>query len=1732
MKKILLIGLWTMFTQVIIAQILFTDNSNRLVFPNVKSGAPIGVVDINNDGRDDIVQLDGTTHLYIQYQNEDTTFTGFDGGETGGSQWSLCVADVDNNGFNDIFTGGAYNGLKLYRATSTGTDFVLTTLTGSIFLQGSNFVDINTDGSIDIFACHDEGLSAPYRNNGLGTFSLDYDLINPVSTVPSDNSGNYGSVWTDYDNDGDLDLYLSKCRQGVTNPMDGRRLNQLFQNDGNNNFTDVAAQANLLPMAQSWATDFADIDNDGDMDAFIINHDTGSVLMENQGNGTFFDITSSSGMEPGITMAGFGIQVKFEDFDNDGFVDMLFTTLSNTGHALFHNNGDKTFTQVTLGLSPFDRIHSAATGDLNSDGFIDVYASYGFSFNGVGNIADRLYLNAGNDNNYFKINLKGQFSNRNGIGARVELYGEWGKQIREVRSGESYGITTSFISHFGLGSATSIDSVIVKWPSGTIDKVEAPDINQQLLLEEGEFCQNTVDFDFTMGSLTVDFTDESSVMSDQWLWTFGNGISSSEQNPTHTYQDIGTYEVCLTIGGTCMTCKQVTVNCPLPDASFATEVDDLTVQFQDQTAFEPTSWLWSFGNDGDISMEQNPSFTFSQEGTYEVCMIASNSCGNTQFCEMITVSCFSEASFTATFDDLEAVFIATADSNTTAYSWDFGDGITSDLQSPEHLYTVPGEYLVCLTISNNCGSREICETYMVNCPAPQVGYTYEVDTLTVNFLNNSEEDIMNWLWEFGDGNTSTEPSPSHIYSQDGTYEVCLTATNICGSTQTCVEVALNCNVPEAGFNSTTDQLVLTIENTSAFEPNSYAWNFGDGNTSTEINPTHSFAQEGTYEVCLIASNGCGSSEYCSMVTVSCPTTSALFGFEIDALSLVLSDSSSGTPDNWEWTFGDGTTSSEQNPNHTFEQPGTYEICLTVENDCSINTSCEMLSFSCAAPMAAFNFTAEDQFVNFEDLSTVEPSTWFWTFGDGTNSTEASPEHIYTNSGTYEVCLIASSVCGSDTTCQAISIICNPIPPEFEYDIDDLTVSFTNLMDFPGNTYGWSYGDGGFSPDASPTYTFPEAGIYEVCLTVVNGCGGVTSCESILVGCSTPEAAFLATVNELDIAFIDTSGIEAEEWLWTFGDGDSSTVQNPMHSYTMPGTYEVCLTTTNNCGADILCQTYELSCAAPIADFSYSSEELLSNFVDLSANNPTEWLWTFSNGDVSTERNPQYTFATPGLYEVCLISSSICGSSDTICQSIEVFCTPTAPPMFEVDADELSLSFTDMSPDMPIEWLWTFGDSTISTEQNPMHAYIFPGIYEVCLTTTTICGESPVICQTITVSCSAPQALFEFEADELALSFQDLTTNNPIEWSWSFGDGSASNLPSPEYTYDMPGTYEVCLEVSSICGTTFRCEEIEVLCAAPVASFTDTLDGLTHTFFDTSEEEPEAWLWTFGDGDSSSVQNPVHTFDLPGAYEVCLEVSNICGVSTVCQTIVASCDAPVASFSAIQSELVASFLNQSSMDAEEWLWTFGDGTSSAEENPEHEYELPGTYEVCLTVTNLCGSSILCSLVEVNCSAPNAKFEYEPEGLVVNFIDISAPTPDEWLWDFGGGTFSIAQNPVHTFPEAGMYNVCLIATTLCGSDTICQDINLIIDATSDLEEGQEIQLYPNPAKHFIDLELVNIPAGLIELSIFSVSGQQVATKQRMEGILERKRLNIEALTPGVYFLRIQTGDINVVRRFIKQ
>jgi hypothetical protein len=605
------------------SQISFSNQTNLLGSDPHFSGVCMAVSDMNGDGLDDLVRLEQGTILNIQYQsNPNEVFINKQVGtlpNTTGSQWGMCVADIDNNGFGDVLAGGYYDAVKIAKASTDGTNYSFTLLNSPlIFTQGVNLADINNDGLLDVFACHDDGASKFWGHNANGSFSQQATWINLATSPASDNSGNYGSIWSDVNNDGLTDLYIAHCRQGVTTQTDPRRINQLFINNGNGTYSqDITNTSGLRINWQSWTADFGDIDNDGDLDCFVTNHDYSSQLLQNDGAGHFTDISSSSGIFSAVT--GTPIQGVFRDFDNDGYVDIL---VAGSAHHLFRNNHNRTFTKIA---NPFSNnmIESFAIGDLNNDGFQDVYAGYGTIYTNPSNKPDILWMNNGNNNHYFGVYLRGVQSNKNGIGAKVQLYSSLGIQTREAHAGESYGISNSPLIHFGLGQVESIDSVVVKWPSGLRQVVYNPVIDQYATLIEGGCLIPSVRLT-TVGSSILCPGDSLSIEAPAgYNYTWSNGDTSK----IITVKSGGDYRVTISSSFSCSAVSN-TIHV-IYDPAIAPVIDllgdSILCSGSSLTLMAPPSlsYLWSTG-------ESTQSIQVNREGQYSVitqgyCVLLSSS---------------------------------------------------------------------------------------------------------------------------------------------------------------------------------------------------------------------------------------------------------------------------------------------------------------------------------------------------------------------------------------------------------------------------------------------------------------------------------------------------------------------------------------------------------------------------------------------------------------------------------------------------------------------------------------------------------------------------------------------------------------------------------------------------------------------------------------------------------------------------------------------------------------------------------------------------------------------------------------------------------------------------------------------------------------------------------------------------------------------------------------------------
>ncbi len=584
------------------SQVAFTNMGSQLQ-PISGSSARDCAVDMNGDNLDDIVRVTNAG-IYIDYQLPGGGFNGvfYPLNIQNMPNWSIAAADIDENGYTDLLFGNGSR-VSFVMFNDDGTAFMEDARPEYIFSQRSTFADIDNDGAIDAFVCHDVDQSHPYRNDGNGNLVLDISLIPTL-----DEAGNYSAIWVDYDNDNDIDLYITKCSGGAP-AGSPRRINLLYRNNGDGTFTEVGEDANMDDDDQSWTTVFEDFDNDGWFDAYIANHAWANRLMHNNGDGTFTDIIAGSGLNANDLGTW---NCDGHDFDNNGFVDIF----CQTNAELYLNQGNNTFVGQDLAFN------TGGVGDFNNDGFLDVIRGNG------------LWMNNGNANNWVKFNLEGLVSNKDGIGARVEIFGDWGIQVREVRSGESFAPMGTLSVHFGIGDATSIDQVVVKWPSGLITTLNNPEINTVYEVIEAP-CIADPSTISSVGATSIcpgEMVTLSAQAGDSYTWSNGATTQTIEVSQSGTYYAIVWIDECAAVSNEI----QVEV-ITQEDPSIALNGEDVICEGQEVEliAGPATSWEWSNGMTGQT-------ITVSTGGQYSVTI--TGLCENVQLTsETITITALDAA---------------------------------------------------------------------------------------------------------------------------------------------------------------------------------------------------------------------------------------------------------------------------------------------------------------------------------------------------------------------------------------------------------------------------------------------------------------------------------------------------------------------------------------------------------------------------------------------------------------------------------------------------------------------------------------------------------------------------------------------------------------------------------------------------------------------------------------------------------------------------------------------------------------------------------------------------------------------------------------------------------------------------------------------------------------------------------------------------------------------------------
>lgn len=1055
--------------------------------------------------------------------------------------------------------------------------------------------------------------------------------------------------------------------------------------------------------------------------------------------------------------------------------------------------------------------------------------------------------------------------------------------------------------------------------------------------------------------LQVQFTDNSNPSVPgpaTYNWNFGDGSSSTLQNPTYTYNVPGYYNVTLIVtnnGGCVSTLTKpgyMHVYTP-PVADFSAPVTSFcyppgTVNFTANiTGSGPYIYQWNFG-DGNAGTGASPTHVYNSPGAYTVSLTVTdiNGCKDT----IVKTSYIGVGTIQAGFNAPAAACEGTPVSfvNTSAaalsYLWDFGDAAQSTAISPAHIYTAPGVYTVRLiAFSGSCSDTvslpiiihpkpdaDFTSTPVQPCPAPS----------TIQF-NNQTTNGSSYNWYFGDGGISTATNPTHTYLNNTVYSVMLVATNSLGCKDTMARqdhIKIYDLDLEAGALPYQGCVPLTVDFSSSrftnipvpganypYGVSTWHWDFGDGNTSADSTPTHIYTAPGSYTIILNVTtlNGCTDTDTIQVLVGTLPT--AAFTFTPDTIcvngQVTFTNLSSGAT-SYIWTFGDGGSTGATHPVYTYGTSGTYTVNLYAYNNGCPDMVAATRTITVLPPTSLFEplYDCDSPLlVRFNDFATIGATSRIWDFGDGSSAVAVSPVHTYSAPGSYNVSLITfnnSSGC-SDTETVAIQLI-DPVP---SFITNDTTLCRGDSIVFHASytgtavQYDWYIGNTVYIDSPSSIgYRFTQNGIYTVKIVIqdLHDCRDTAIREHYILT-ATPEPAFSGVPSPgcvpLNVTFTDQTvhvlGTYTASIHWDFGDGNASTGSSTSisHNYTAAGIYDVTMILTNNIGCfDTLQLDDYIEARQPVASFHANDTtaciDQVIHFTNTSSGGYLSAQWDFGDGSSSVAQNPSHVYTATGHYTVRLIVTDASGCKDTLIKNNYISLSKPVAGFTVSDTlaicPPLNALFTNTSSG-GAAYYWDFGNGNTSTFQTPSSIYPDPGIYNISLIVTDVhgCKDTAYGYTHILGYAGALSYTPLAGCKPLEVHFSANLTNVP-SLVWDFSDGTTAPVSGSNttvHTYTTPGAYVPKLILSDGTGCMNSSEGIDTIKVDGVSAAFKTTPGCIHTpivFEDMSSgffSDVIAWNWDINNGEAGGTQSALTWMkNTPGIYPVKLIATNANGCS--------------------------------------------------------------------------------------------------------------------------------------------------------------------------------------------------------------------------------------------------------------
>jgi PKD repeat protein len=790
-------------------------------------------------------------------------------------------------------------------------------------------------------------------------------------------------------------------------------------------------------------------------------------------------------------------------------------------------------------------------------------------------------------------------------------------------------------------------------------------------------------------------------------WSITNGTITSKSNAQSikfTAGSSGTIRLTVEVnkkGSRARCIKDIaikpTVNCSW--TSNAPVCDDI-VRFNGPAGMD--TYQWDFG-DGDSSPLEDPIHRYRKFGTYTV-KLTVTSCGISKTGKgPVEVRTQPDCSWTSNAPVCNGTPVQfSGPAGMDSYQWDFGDGAISSSKDPSHLYRAPGIYAINLT-TTKCNIAKTCPG-TVEVKGPDCSWTSNApvcEGTEVQFSGPSGMD--SYYWRFGDGLTSSDKDPAHLYRVPGTYTVKLTVTS-CSSSKTCTGSVTVKPQPDCSWTSNAPVCNGTeVQFTGPAGMDTYQWDFGDGAVSSAEDPKYLYAAPGTYTVNLKATkSGCSKTCTGSVVVKPMPDCSWTSSSPV-CKGTPVQFTGPAAMDSYLWDFGNGAVSSDKDPSHLYSAPGNYSVNLkATKGGCT--KSC--MGSIVVKPIPDCSWTSNAPVCSGMPVQFTGPAemdSYSWDFGDGAVSSSKDPTHLYSAPGTYSVNLKATKS-GCTKSCMG-SIVVKPIPDcswtSNAPVCDGTPVQFTGPAGV--DSYYWDFGDGAVSSSKDPSYLYSAPGTYSVTLKATKS-GCTKTCtgtvEVTALDCSWASNSPVNYPNP--IQFTGPAGMDS--YHWDFGDGRNSTDQSPSHAYAAASSYNVSLTVSKGgcsraCAGRVQVKSQTGDCwtdNSPVCDGTAVEFDGPSGM--------DAYRWDFDDGFGSQEEDPVHLYRAPGTYAV-ILSVKAGHSSKTCMKSVEVRSqadcgrTSNAPVPDGTTAQVAAPMGTDPSRG-------EFGDGQTSSRENRVR--IYPG----------------------------------------------------------------------------------------------------------------------------------------------------------------------------------------------------------------------------------------------------------------------------------------------------------------------------------------------------------------------------------------------------------------------------------------